>query len=61
LPKAKTLTAYYYLRQMGYELVDPFPEDEVVAFCTSISAGQLKDVEEIAHALPSWWRPVAAP
>ena len=55
------LTAYYYLRQMGYELIEPFPEDEVVAFCTRISAGQLRDVEEIARALPHWWKPAATP
>jgi prophage maintenance system killer protein len=55
------LTAYYYLRQMGYELIEPFSEDEVVAFCTRISAGQLRDVEEIARALPHWWKPAATP
>ena len=55
------LTAYYYLRQMGYELIEPFPEEEVGAFCTRISAGQLRDVEEIARALPTWWKPAATP
>jgi hypothetical protein len=30
---------------MGYELIEPFSEDEVVAFCTRISAAQLRDVE----------------
>jgi prophage maintenance system killer protein len=51
------LVASYYLAQMGYELVEPMPEERVIALAVRISAGQLRDVTEIADELLPFYRP----
>lgn len=51
------LTASYYLAQMGYELVDPVPEEAIVALAVRVSAGRLRDVDAIADALRPFYQP----
>ncbi|HET8629872.1 MAG TPA: type II toxin-antitoxin system death-on-curing family toxin [Thermomicrobiales bacterium] len=55
------LVASYYLAQLGYELVDPVPEAELIALAVGVSAGQVRDVAEIAAALRPFYRPHSGP
>lgn len=50
------LTATYYLKLVGLEARHPVDTDEAVALCMRISAGELRDVEQIASGLQWLWR-----
>ncbi|HEX5497620.1 MAG TPA: Fic family protein [Thermomicrobiales bacterium] len=45
------LVATYYLAQMGVEPVDPVPEAHLIDLAVRVSAGQLRDLAQIADAL----------
>jgi death on curing protein len=49
------LVASYYLRLVGYSWPVQFPEAEVIAFCLRVSAGDVRDVDEIAAELRRLW------
>jgi prophage maintenance system killer protein len=49
------LLAAYYLRNMGYPWPMHLPEDQVIAFCLRVSAGSIRDVQEMAAALRQFW------
>lgn len=50
------LTATYYLRLVGVQPQHPVDVDEAVALCIRVSAGELRDVEQIASELQRLWR-----
>lgn len=50
------LLASYYLDLAGYPLPDDLSEDDVVAFCLQVSAGDLRDISIIAGELRRLWR-----
>jgi death-on-curing protein len=49
------LVAAFYLRNVGYPLPDPLPEDEIYSMCLAISAGRIRDVAEIRAELERLW------
>lgn len=51
------LVATYFVEQIGYELVEPVPEQEIIDLALRISSGQLRDVAEIAAELRPFYRP----
>jgi death-on-curing protein len=50
------LTASYYLAQLGYELVEPVPEAQLIDLALQVSAGQMRDVAVIAAVLRPFYR-----
>ena len=48
------LLAVYYLDRVGHVLHADLPRSEVVSFCRSVSAGEVRDLSIIAAALRSW-------
>ena len=55
------LTATYYLARVGYILDPEVDEAAVIAFCRRVSAGEIRDVDEIAGMLAEWSVPREAP
>ncbi|MDQ2784355.1 MAG: Fic family protein [Chloroflexota bacterium] len=49
------LTVAYYLAQMGYPLPATLPVDVIANVCLRVSAGELRDVWEIAQMIRSLW------
>ena len=49
------LTIAYYLDQMGYPLPETLPVDVIASLCLRVSAGELRDVQEIARVIQSLW------
>ncbi len=49
------LLAAYYLSQVGHPWPPRLPEDEVIEFCLRVSAGEIRDVNEIAAGLRTFW------
>jgi len=49
------LLAVYYLLVMGYPIPVQTDPDRVVEFCVSVSAGSIRDIDEIAGQLRSFW------
>lgn len=52
------LVATFYLKVMGYPIPYQADNDEVVDFCVHISAGDIRDVREIADGLRRLWNQV---
>jgi death-on-curing protein len=50
------LLAAYYLSQVGHKWPAQLPEQDVIALCMRVSAGDLRDVDEIATELYRIWR-----
>lgn len=50
------LVASYYLRLVGYPWPAQLPEDAVITFCLRVSAGDVRDIGEIAEQLQYLWR-----
>lgn len=48
------LTANYYLARVGYELRRDLDKSEVITFCRRISAGEIRDIDEMARTLAIW-------
>lgn len=55
------LTASYYLAQMGYEFVDPLPQEQIIGLSLRVSAGELRNVASIADELRPFYRPHSMP
>ena len=55
------LVATYYLARVGYVLDPEVDEAEVIGFCLRVSAGEVRDVVEIARSLATWSVPRAEP
>jgi death-on-curing protein len=53
------LLAAYYLGLVGYPWPPRLPEAEVIEFCLQVSAGEIRDVAEIARGLRAFWQPPA--
>lgn len=49
------LIATFFLKVMGYPIPYQADDDEVVDFCVRISAGNIRDVREIADELRRLW------
>lgn len=49
------LLAVYYLGQVGHQLPAHLAEEQVIAFCLRVSAGEIRDVNEIATILRRLW------
>ncbi len=49
------LVASYYLRLVGYHWPARLPEDSVIAFCLRVSAGEVRDIDEIGAQLRQFW------
>jgi len=49
------LLAAFYLRNVGYPLPDPLPENEIYSLCIAISAGRIRDIGEIRAELERLW------
>jgi prophage maintenance system killer protein len=49
------LVASYYLRLVGYPWPRQLSEPEVIAFCLRVSAGEMRDVDEISAMLQRLW------
>ena len=49
------LVAAYYLEQVGYPWPVGLPVDEVVSFCLTVSAGQIREIADIATYLRRLW------
>jgi len=49
------ILAGYYLRRMGYPFPDPLAVDQAENLCLRVSAGQLRDVAQIARELAALW------
>ncbi|TAK34378.1 MAG: Fic family protein [Chloroflexota bacterium] len=49
------MVATYYLNQVGYPAPDTLPRQAIVDFCLRISAGDIRQVEEIARQLAMVW------
>lgn len=48
--------AAYYLKVAGFETDrDMWEEDELYEFNMKISAGEVRDIDEIVHKLWEWW------
>lgn len=48
------LTAMYFLARVGYDLNPDLDQLEVIEFCRQVSAGDVRDVGEMARALELW-------
>src|SRR5581483_7502825 len=55
------LLAAYYLNLVGHPWPPQLPEDQVIAFCLRVSAGEIRDVDEIAAHVRRFWDGTAAP
>jgi death-on-curing protein len=55
------LLAAYHLRLVGYPWPPRLPEDEVIDFCVRVSAGEIRDVGEMAAQLRRFWEQSEAP
>jgi prophage maintenance system killer protein len=53
--RAGILLAGYFLRLVGYPLPVPESADASVDFCLRVSAGEVRDVDEIAQTLRRLW------
>ena len=49
------LVAGYYLELVGIPYPDRQSQDEAVAFCLMVSAGEIRDVLEMARVLRQLW------
>lgn len=49
------LVAAYYLGRVGYPLPAALPVENVVRLCLRVSAGELRDIHEIAQMLRQLW------
>jgi death-on-curing protein len=49
------LLASYYLRRVGYPWPANVPDERVIAFCLAVSAGEIRDVSEMATVLRQFW------
>jgi prophage maintenance system killer protein len=49
------LVASYYLRLVGHPWPARLPEDAVISFCLRVSAGEVRDIGEIAAQLRRLW------
>jgi death-on-curing protein len=55
------LLATYFLARVGYSLDPEVDEAEIIGFCLRVSAGEVRDVAEIARALATWSIPRTEP
>lgn len=49
------LLAGYYLKHVGYPWPADLDDGQVIAFCLRVSAGEIRDVEQIALQLRAFW------
>jgi death-on-curing protein len=49
------LVASYYLRLVGHPWPARLPEDAVISFCLRVSAGEVRDIGEIAAQIQRLW------
>jgi prophage maintenance system killer protein len=49
------LVAAYYLRIMDYQPPATYRVGEVVDFCVRVSAGEIRDIQEIAEEIGHLW------
>jgi prophage maintenance system killer protein len=49
------IVAGYYLQRMGFAFPNPLAVDDAEELCVRVSAGQIRDVRQIADALARLW------
>lgn len=55
------LVATYFLARVGYVLDPKVDEATIIGFCLGVSAGDVRDIAEIARALGTWTMPRQEP